>query len=514
MKTLPIISTNTFHKCGRGCPDTSAQLRGAWVGDDVGPPAAVEPTRPTSYQDNPSGASLLSAEVFTIPIDEQRFVVYAPLRRAAFVTNTGGVNRIADLQDGISPQGDRDDALLRLLREAEIVDSGIESPPDDLVSGEPMPTSVTLFLTTACNLRCHYCYASAGDTPQSWMSLATAQRGIDFVLANAVAIESDSIRVYFHGGGEPTLNWEVLTGALSYARAQAAAHEMVVSAATATNGVLRDEQTMWIVNNLTSASVSFDGLPSVHDAHRPRVGGQPSSAQVLRTLGRFDEAAFPYSVRVTVTADQIPFLPDSVEFIASRFAPRRIQVEPAYQLGRWSHSPSAETGEFIEAYREAQLRADRHGAELYYSAARLGLLTHHFCGITQDTFALSPDGNVSACYEVFSERQPLADTFFWAKPKIDGGYAVDPAASAHLRGQAQRHHDFCSGCFAKWSCAGDCYHKALSVSSDRIFRGSDRCHITRELTKDQILRAIANSGGILWHAGSDVPGVTSRTERQ
>lgn len=53
----------------------------------------------------------------------------------------------------------------------------------------PMQTSVTLFLATAGNLRCHYCYAPAGE-----------QRGIDFVLANAVAIGSDSIAVYSTGG--------------------------------------------------------------------------------------------------------------------------------------------------------------------------------------------------------------------------------------------------------------------------------------------------------------------------
>lgn len=450
-----------------------------------------------------SDRSLLSAEVFTIPIDEKRFVVYAPLRRAAFVTNATGVNRIADLQDGIVPTAESDDLLMQLLREAEIMDAGVEVPPADLVSGVPMPTSVTLFLTTACNLRCHYCYASAGDTPLSSMSSATAQRGIDFVLANAVSTGVDSIGLSFHGGGEPTLNWEVLTGALDYARAQAAARGVTVSAAMATNGVLREDQVSWIVRNLESASVSFDGLPSMHDAHRPRVGGQPSSAQVQRTLTRFDEAGFAYGVRVTVTADQIPFLPDSVEFIASRFTPSRIQVEPAYQLGRWSESPSAETDEFIDAYREAHVRAELHGVELYYSAARLGLLTNHFCGITQDTFALSPDGNVSACYEVFSERQGFADTFFWAGPGEDGGYQVDRLVLERLRGQASGHHDFCSGCFAKWSCAGDCYHKALSVSVDGTFQGSDRCHITRELTKDQILRAIAGSGGILWHAGSD-----------
>jgi uncharacterized protein len=510
VKLLPIVSTTSARGCGSGCSRISARAPGSWASADAGTPAVSEPNQ-VECQESVSDRSLLSAEVFTIPIDEERFVVYAPLRRAAFVTNAIGINRIADLRDGISASGEPDDALVQLLRKAEMMGAGVEAPPDDLVSGDPMPTSVTLFLTTACNLRCHYCYASAGDTPLSSMSLATARRGIDFVLANAITTGSGSIGVYFHGGGEPTLNWDVLTGAYDYACARAATRGITVSAATATNGVLRDAQVTWIVRNLESASVSFDGLPAVHDAHRPRVGGQPSSAQVLRTLGRFDEAGFSYGVRVTVTADQIPYLPDSVEFIASRFAPRRIQVEPSYQLGRWVQSPSAETSEFINAYREAQLRADHHGVELYYSAARLGLLTNHFCGVTQDTFALSPDGNVSACYEVFSERQPFAGTFFWASPGSGGSYDFDRPALEKLRGQATRHHDFCSGCFAKWSCAGDCYHKALSVSSDAAFQGSDRCHITRELTKDQILRAIVASGGLLWHAGSDAP--SDRGER-
>lgn len=64
-----------------------------------------------------------------------------------------------------------------------------------------------------------------------------------------------------------------------------------------------------------------------------------------------------------------------------------------------------------------------------------------------------------------------------------------------------QHRAFCQGCFAKWTCAGDCYHKALTVSGNEEFQGSDRCHITRELTKDQILAKIAASGGLFWHEG-------------
>jgi uncharacterized protein len=203
-----------------------------------------------------------------------------------------------------------------------------------------------------------------------------------------------------------------------------------------------------------------------------------------------------------VTLDQIAQLPASIEFICTNFNVKSIQVEPAYQLGRWTKAPSAETADFITAYREAQRRAQALGREISYSAARLGLLTNHFCGITQDSFALSPDGNVSSCYEVFAEDNPLAKVFFYGEPhKKPGKYKFNLPVLNNLRTLGVQNREFCKGCYAKWTCAGDCYHKALTVSGAEEFQGSDRCHITRELTKDQILQKIAASGGLFWHEG-------------
>ena len=104
-----------------------------------------------------------SAETFIIPVSDNRFIVYAPLRRAAFVANARTVNFIADLQRGVyDPSADPDGALAGFLRRLEIVDAGPEEKPITTFAGTPKPTAVTLFLTTACNLRCSYCYASAG----------------------------------------------------------------------------------------------------------------------------------------------------------------------------------------------------------------------------------------------------------------------------------------------------------------------------------------------------------------
>jgi len=237
---------------------------------------------------------------------------------------------------------------------------------------------------------------------------------------------------------------------LAYARERATELGLEVHASTATNGVLSDKQIDWIIANLDGVSLSFDGPPSMHDRHRLNILGQGSSEQVISTIRRFDEANFRYGLRVTVTADQISSLPDSVEFICSQFNPQRIQVEPSYQLGRWKDAVSAETSQFIDMFREAQTRAEKWNKEIYYSAARVGLPTNHFCGITQDSFALSSDGNVSACYEVFSEKSEWAPIFFYGKPeKWSSRYSFDLEKLNHLRNQSVQHREYCQGCFAK-----------------------------------------------------------------
>ncbi len=441
----------------------------------------------------------VTAETFVIPLEDKRHLIYAPLRQTACVGNAGVVNHLMDLKEETPAASDPGKEDVRnLFRVMGILDAGVEQRPITTFKGKPQPTEVTLFLTTACNLRCTYCYAQAGDTPSRFMRHDVAKRGIEHVARNAAQLGRDTFVVNYHGGGEPTVNWPTLTESYAYAQELAAQLGIKAYGSSATNGVLRDSQIDWIIGNLNGASVSFDGLPHMQDKHRPHVGGGASSGEVIHTLRRFDEAGFPYGIRVTVTADHIPHLAESVEFICATFKTTRIQVEPSYQMGRWRDAPSAETAGFIAAYRIALGAARAHGREITFSGARLGALTNHFCGITQDSFALSPDGNVSACFEVFSEDDEDADVFFYGKPDAKGGYTFDETRLGHLRGQTVEHRDFCSGCFAKWSCGGDCYNKSMKVNGRVEFQGSDRCHIIRELTKDQILDRIAKAGGIAW----------------
>lgn len=443
-----------------------------------------------------------ASDVFAIPLEDEAYLVYAPLHGVAFASTKG---LVASLSGVLAGEGG-EESVVALARETGLLDA---PPPRPVTrqSGDPSPTEVTLFLTTACNLRCTYCYASAGDAPATYMSLDVAKRAIDFVIGNAKRENAPFAGVHFHGGGEPSVHWNLMTESLAYAREQAG--DLRVISSSAGNGVFTDRQIDWMIANLDGGmSLSFDGLPEVHDRHRPTVRGTGSSGRVMHTMRRFTDAGYPYAVRLTVTAEQIPLLPDSVEFVLANFTPARVQVEPAYQLGRHEGEPDAETGDFIEAYREAQARAARHGHELSYSAARVGTLTNHFCGVTQDNFCVTPAGNVSACFEAFSEDNEFSDVFFYGTSAPNGasGYSFDMDALGGLRDLGVEHRSFCDGCFAKWNCAGDCYHKSLAANGRGEFAGSQRCHITRELVKDQLLARIAASGGLVWRDGrEDVP---------
>jgi len=83
-----------------------------------------------------------------------------------FGANARLINMLASIKDGrFVSSSPSDDDPLAFLMELEIVDGGPEPHPITQFVGTPEPTLLTLFLTTACSLRCTYCYASAGDTP-------------------------------------------------------------------------------------------------------------------------------------------------------------------------------------------------------------------------------------------------------------------------------------------------------------------------------------------------------------
>jgi uncharacterized protein len=127
----------------------------------------------------------LSAEIYSIQLDDRRYLIYAPLRGSALLADAAGAAVLHAVKNGGSTAAVSASANIDLLRRLHSINDAAESPSLSTMSGTPLPTAITLLLTTACNLRCRYCYASTGARQAEFMSLETAKRGIDFIALNA-----------------------------------------------------------------------------------------------------------------------------------------------------------------------------------------------------------------------------------------------------------------------------------------------------------------------------------------
>ncbi len=448
----------------------------------------------------------IRTDVFAIPLLD-RYLVYAPLRRTAFLTNAAGVNLAYRLRQApVQPANEEEGEFLRFCEEVRLTGKEGDWPIGTLQSAMFQPTEVTLFLTTRCNLRCIYCYASAGDRPEAQMSLTTAKRGIDFVCRNALALGKPSFGVGYHGGGEPTVHWKVLTESFEYARRLARENGIEAYASMASNGVLSPEKRRWTVENLRGVNLSIDGLPEVQNRQRPASSGKATSPAVLRTMRAFDEAGFSYGIRVTVTAASVELLPRSIEYLLDEASPKHIQVEPMYVLGRGRETGlEVDPQAFVEAFREAKQIAEQREVDFFYSAARIDVLANRFCQSCGEGFSLTPQGLVSACYEVPDADFEFADQFIFGRyEERQRRYLFDEGKLERLRDHRVERIPWCQDCFCKWHCAGDCAYKTRHATENGQFVGDARCEITRALTLDQILAKIEQSGGKVWAARASI----------
>jgi uncharacterized protein len=420
-------------------------------------------------------------------------IAYAPLKGLVLMVNRAAADLLAQLHEGTGSEPDEHNLEAMSI----LMDLGlVNGTPDELHEdgdGQFRPTETTLFLTRACSLRCIYCYASGGEHP-NLMPWPVAQAAVDLVVENAATLGKESVGVSFHGAGEPTLAWNLLTGVADYARENAAHRKLNCHCGLATNGVLTAEQTDWIIEHIDDVNVSIDGLQGPHDEQRPLKDGKGSFASVWRTVEALSEHGRPFGLRMTITAGNVRQVPEAVRFFCERTKPGTIHIEPVFQCGRCVvesvAGPTCE--EFLAVFREAREIADQCGVRLYYSGARYPEVTMVFCQAAGKSFTVTTEGRVTACYEVADEADPRSRLFFYGRyDEASSRFTFDDEMLRTLSELTVRRIPFCQDCFCKYHCAGDCPAKRMAAFSggmpDRV---SSRCRITQELTKDQIIRVL------------------------
>lgn len=435
-------------------------------------------------------------DIHAIPFQD-KFIIYRPLRRLAFVGNRAMADlalRFAALPSGVLPEGDsRAISFLKSIGFAE-PDQTPPAPVDPQAAFKP--TSAALLMTGRCNLRCIYCYAGGGEKEALDLPLEAAISVIDQVYSNAVELGKPSFEVTFHGGGEPSLAWETLVEAAAYARSRGLPAKLQM----VSNGVWNQAHREWVIANLDGLTISMDGGQATQDVQRPFPTGKGSFNPVMQTIRCLDQAKFSYNIRVTTTPERFRDLPEDVEFFCRETGCENIQVEPSFHSGRGPHhapTPSL-AADFSEAFLSAYDTARAAGRFMFYSGARPWLLTGSFCSAPLgSTLTINPHGEIVACYEITNPDHPLAEkSTFGQRDSFTGALQINEQRRSSFLNHIHNRQAACRDCFCYWHCAGDCYTRAFEIEQTEGQSPYARCAVNQTITTGLLLRAIADGDGV------------------
>lgn len=431
-------------------------------------------------------------DVYTIPFRD-KYIVYQPLNRFAFIGNKAIVNLIGEVfnRKEIDPDENRE-ALSFLSSHGFFNKHGLAVPR--ATSGVFQPTVAVLCMTSACNFRCSYCFAAREEENHEEIPVETGKRAIDIACSNAHETGAGSFTVSFHGGGEPTLPFNKLKELTAHARRK----EINCIIELTSNGYWEEAKAGWIISNTDNITLSFDGISDIQNMQRPLASGNETFKTVMKNIMKLDTSGSGYGIRMTVTRYSVSRLSENIEFIINNTGCSTIQVEPSFGTGRAKTNNLAikDNRLFVEQFMKARDIASHHERNLYYSGARPWINTASFCTAHQNALVVTPGGLLSSCYEISWSGHPLAELFHFGKITPGGELEIEYSKRKKLEKLVNERKESCRTCFCYWHCAGDCPAKIILPSSFDINPFPERCDVNREITKQILINYLIENDGV------------------
>ena len=437
-----------------------------------------------------------AGETFLVPfLDGHLF--YSPLANVSMILNDFGASTVRKFFRNEALSANEQSLINHLTQQNifHIPQSQESKEMFEHAGSRWAPTNATFSTTQKCTLRCKYCYAEGGRLEDLDIPWSVAKAAIDLIVSNA-NVQQKNPSINFLGEGEATASWNEFQNIIEYFKEQCRIYGFTPTISLSTNGVFAQSRLDYIAENCTHLTFSLDGVREVHDANRVLPNGGSSFDRIIATMKDLEKRGKSYDIRSTVTVEGSSTLTKFVQFVGENLQCKSLHFEPVFDVtgvtnlkGQIEHLDGKT---FVDNFREARRVAAGFEIELYYSGSAM---KHRetFCGAgNARNFLVTSRGIVTSCNEVLQPSDPRATLFQYGEWNQEAGeFSVDRKAIDRLGKLNVHEMPKCQGCIAKYNCAGDCYAKSASANGDPASEGyTERCHITRELLKDNLLIAL------------------------
>jgi len=383
---------------------------------------------------------------------------------------------------------DTKDVLETLAEMKELERQGLLFSPDPYQGGYNPPDggvikSLCLHLAHSCNLRCRYCFAGQGRFGGSdeLMPADTGRAAIDFLIDHSGRRKHLEIDFF---GGEPLLNFEVLTELVDYGRKRGNDAGKEFKFTLTTNALLLNKKvTQYLNDQHISVVLSLDGRREVHDAMRPNPSGVGSYDAVLSRIKTFVDSrgGSNYYIRGTYTHHNPDFCADVMHLVNLGFG--HLSVEPVVAPAEADYAIREEDlplllSQYERLTRELLLRS-QEGKPVDFFHFNIDLdggpcLPKRLsgCGAGHEYMAVAPNGDLYPCHQFVGRNDYLMGN-------VSEGF-VNPELTAAFRSAHLYNKDGCASCWAKFYCSGGCHANAEALNGSIFKPHAQGCVLARK----------------------------------
>lgn len=256
-----------------------------------------------------------------------------------------------------------------------------------------------IWVTTACNMRCRYCYE--GDSkPAVMLDKGTALKVLEFIFDKAKKEKTEAVRIVFHGG-EPLLNYEVIRFIIHQVKEKYSAFHTVYGITI--NGLcLEKEKIKFLAENIQDITVSLDGMKETHDRNRVDVFGQGTYNQIIDGFLALKEQKEEIRLRMTVTSNTVRQLYDNIVYLVS--------VGFKVIIPGIDYGDSNWTEETMELLQKQLIKIKEYIKEQCNEKIYVAMLESEeirgkgMCTGGRDSFHISPEGDIYPCVYTVGEK--------------------------------------------------------------------------------------------------------------
>ena len=270
--------------------------------------------------------------------------------------------------------------------------------------------SLTLIMTSLCNLRCRYCYVFGGEPDKIVRTKKTF--GMKNVLDADTALGAieyfNPSSIKFFGWGEPTLAFDEIKNIVERCSGENFSYTIDTNAVYYQR---REQIVKYLVENKVKIQISYDGLPALNDDYRIDYRKNTSTREIMETIneikkyGDLDEMAH---VRVTACGGIEEKMIEVLDHLKN-LGFKRVRVEPVLITGRAKEFAFAKPDMYKLAINiaKAAIHAKKIGiafsSNLLPAAGTIGMACKTCNYILGTAISLGPDYKFYMCVDPLQE---------------------------------------------------------------------------------------------------------------